>query len=83
MTYQCAHDSGVGDYCDFGVLERSGEVQCPPLQRGNRFATRRGETEDVAGPGVELGALDIIPAPALPFSEIDFAQAVVDERIRR
>ena len=83
MADQRSHDSGVRDYRDFGVLQRSGEVECPALQCGNRFAAGRGETEDIAGPGIELVAVDVIPKPTFPLSKIDLAQAVVDKDIRR
>ncbi len=51
-------------------------------QVGAGLAAGRGEQDGVGGPGVDLAALDIVPAPAFPGAEIEFLQAGVDACVR-
>ena len=80
MTEQGTHDPGMRDDGDVrkGRVERGGERLCAGIERGDRFAARRGETENIVGPGVELFAVDRVPALAFPGAKVDFAETGVD-----
>ena len=80
MTEQGTHDPGMRDDGDVrkGRVERGGERLCAGIERGDRFAARRGETENIVGPGVELFAVDCVPALAFPGAKVDFTETSVD-----
>ena len=85
MSEQGTHDPGVRDDGDVRKVrfERGGERLRAGIERGDRFAAGRREAENVVGPGVELFAVDRVPALAFPGAEVDFAETGVDPGIFR
>ena len=85
MAEQGAHDPRVRDDGDVGKVrvERSGKRLGAGKERGDGLATGRDEAENVLGPGVELPALDRIPALPFPGAEVDFAETGVDPDMLR
>ena len=85
MAEQGAHDPRVRDDGDMGKVrvERSGKRLGAGIERGDRLAAGRNEAENVIGPGVELPALDRVPALAFPGAEVDLAETGVDPGIFR
>ena len=82
MPDQRAQDAGVGDQRNRRQIERLLKIQRKRLQLGNRFAPGRHKMQDVGRPGVERGAVDIVPRATLPFTKIDLAQALVNAGAR-
>lgn len=59
---------------------------CEPLSaalshRGQRLSTRRCTVRQAASPGIDGLAAQILPAPALPFAEMQFLQPRFDENV--
>ncbi len=80
MPEQGAHHPGVRDDGDLRKVrvKRGGERLGAGIERGDRFAARRSETENVVGPGVKLVAVDRVPALAFPGAEVYFTETGVD-----
>ena len=81
MRQQNADHPGMGDDDRLRHRQSGHEIERPALQLARRFAARRGIAGDIGRPGIEFGARNIVPAPALPAAEIHFEQPIVEARL--
>lgn len=77
--------AAMGDYDRVrpGGAEVVGDRLHAAEQRRAAFAAGRGEPVGRAGPGVQCGPVDLVPAPAFPDAEMQFQQPGINRRMRR